>query len=374
MNSSLNEAAAHLRESIRNATVGLIGRDQLAELMVLAAVAQEHLLVIGPPGTAKSAVVRRVAQAMGGNYFEYLLGRFTEPTELFGPVDLRKLREGTVETDVAGMLPEAEIAFLDEVFLGSTAILNTLLGILNERRFRRGHTQLLCPLRICVGAANALPEDEGLAAFADRFLLHLFITAVPDHQLEAMLEGGWQSDRTPVQVQSGLGHLDVLCQALPTVDLQTVRPALAHAIRRLRQAGLYLSDRRIVRAQRLIAAAALLGGRMQASEADLWPLLYALPTEAAQQGAREALGDVFAHAVNPTLHSAVEEATRQPLSRMPRLLEAAKLCLESAGPDQRVQAEGLLREIDANYAAERLPAELAPLRQNLAALVATAAA
>lgn len=178
---AIHEAARHIRDAIRTATTGLIGRNQLAELIVLAAVAQEHLLVVGPPGTAKSAVVRRVAQAMGGRYFEYLLGRFTEPSELFGPVDLRKLREGTVETDVSGMLPEADIAFLDEVFLGSTAILNTLLGVLNERRFRRGHTQLDCPLRVCVGAANGLPEDEALAAFGDRFLLHLFVEAVPDH-------------------------------------------------------------------------------------------------------------------------------------------------------------------------------------------------
>ena len=111
--------------------------------------AREHLLVIGPPGTAKSVAVRRIAQTTGGRYFEYLLGRFTEPNEIFGPVDLRKLREGTVETDVRGMLPEAEIAFLDEIFQGSSAILNTLLGILNERIFRRGHTQLKCPLRIC---------------------------------------------------------------------------------------------------------------------------------------------------------------------------------------------------------------------------------
>ena len=125
--------------------------------MILGAVAQEHLLVVGPPGTAKSAVVRRVAQSLGGQYFEYLLGRFTEPSELFGPVNLTKLREGTVETDIAGMLPEAEIAFLDEVFLGSTAILNTLLGVLNERQFKRGHTRIKCPLRICVGAANGLP-------------------------------------------------------------------------------------------------------------------------------------------------------------------------------------------------------------------------
>jgi MoxR-like ATPase len=79
------------------------------------------------PGTAKNVAVRRIAQATGGRYFEYLLGRFTEPNEIFGPVDLRKLREGTVEPDVTGMLPEAEIAFLDEIFQGSSAILNTLL-------------------------------------------------------------------------------------------------------------------------------------------------------------------------------------------------------------------------------------------------------
>lgn len=110
MNSQLQHASAQVRSAIRSATQGLVGREQLAELIILAAVAQEHLLVIGPPGTAKSAVVRRVAQAMGGRYFEYLLGRYTEPSELFGAVDLRKLREGTVETDTTGMLPEAEVA------------------------------------------------------------------------------------------------------------------------------------------------------------------------------------------------------------------------------------------------------------------------
>ncbi|MGO4781889.1 AAA family ATPase, partial [Lysobacter sp. 2RAB21] len=80
------------------ATTGLVEREQQAELIVLAAGAQEPLLILGPPGTAKSAVVRRVAAALGGRYFEYLLGRFTEPSELFGPVDLRRLREGVVET------------------------------------------------------------------------------------------------------------------------------------------------------------------------------------------------------------------------------------------------------------------------------------
>src|SRR5439155_2876566 len=136
--------------------------------------------------------VRRVARALGGNYFEYLLGRFTEPSEVFGPVDLRKLKEGVVETQTEGMLPEADIAFLDEVFLGSTAILNTLLAILNERVFRRGHTVMRCPLRICVGASNALPTDDSLAAFADRFLARVFIDPIPDPRLEELPEGGWE--------------------------------------------------------------------------------------------------------------------------------------------------------------------------------------
>src|SRR5215471_16653226 len=168
---TINEAAASLREAISRAGRGLVERGSLVEMIALSAIAREHMLVIGPPGTAKSEAVRRVAQAVGGRYFEYLLGRFTEPSEIFGPVDLRKLMEGVVETETGGMLPEAESAFLDEVFLGSTAILNTLLSILNERTFRRGHTQVSCPLRVCVGASNALPEDESLAAFADRFLM-----------------------------------------------------------------------------------------------------------------------------------------------------------------------------------------------------------
>ena len=374
----LQEAARALRAGIRHATTGLVGREPLAELIVLAAVAQEHLLVIGPPGTAKSAVVRRVAQALGGRYFEYLLGRFTEPSELFGAVDLKKLREGTVETDVTGMLPEADIAFLDEVFLGSTAILNTLLGMLNERRFRRGHTQLDCPLRVCVGAANGLPEDEALAAFADRFLLHAFIEPVPDAQLEMLLQGGWRSDFAQVADEGAIVHLDLLCRQLHAVDMDGARPALADAIRQLRAAGIRLSDRRIVKAQRLVAAAAVLAGRLEATRADLWPLLYALPTQARQQQARDALRELFALAEHPHLHHAVEAATLQPRSRAARLAESARTCLAEPVADDAAatpRIEAVLREIDANFAADQLPPELAPLREQLRARlrVATAA-
>src|SRR5689334_18142874 len=210
--SDLQSAAGRLRAAISQAARGLVEREALVELIALSAVAGEHLLVVGPPGTAKSEAVRRVARALGGRYFEYLLGRFTEPSEIFGPVDLRRLKEGVVETETTGMLPEAEFAFLDEVFKGSTAILNTLLGILNERVFRRGHTLVRCPLRVCVGASNSLPEDESLAAFSDRFLVRVFVDPVPDPRLEELLEAGWRlehSDASDLQPAS-LADLDVL--------------------------------------------------------------------------------------------------------------------------------------------------------------------
>lgn len=366
---ALQDAARHLRHTIRAATDGLIGREPLAELIVLAAVAQEHLLVIGPPGTGKSAVVRRVAQALGGRYFEYLLGRFTEPSELFGAVDLKKLREGTVETDVTGMLPEADVAFLDEVFLGSTAILNTLLTILNERRFRRGHTQVQCPLRVCVGAANGLPEDEALSAFGDRFLLHTFVESLPDHHLEAMLSAGWRSDQTPVEPAGGLAHMDALSRRLPEVQLDGARPALANAIRKLRQAGIQLSDRRIVKSQRLIAAAAVLAGRLEAGEQDLWPVLYAIPTKEAQLNAREVLAPLLVNCAHPHLFSAVEEATMQPLSRASRLEETARALLSSSSTDTSIQVEAVLREIDANFTSDGMPAQLGELREKLMRLM-----
>src|SRR5687768_13605712 len=210
MSNNLEKSVEAIRFAIAEASKNLIERETLVELVALAAVAQEHVLIVGAPGTAKSEAVRRIAKATGGNYFEYLLGRFTEPSEIFGPVDLRKLKEGIVETETTGMLPEAEIAFLDEIFLGSTAILNTLLGILNERIFRRGHTRMNCPLRVCVGASNQLPQDPALAAFSDRFLLRLFLEPIADPYLETLLESGWSLPELHDGSANDLEALDAL--------------------------------------------------------------------------------------------------------------------------------------------------------------------
>jgi len=347
------------------------------EAIALAAVAGEHLLVIGPPGTAKSEAVRRVSAAVGGTYFEYLLGRFTEPSEIFGPVDLRRLREGVVETETSGMLPEADVAFLDEVFQGSTAILNTLLGVLNERVFRRGHTLVACPLRVCVGASNALPEDEALNAFADRFLLRVFVAPIADPRLEDLLEAGWGLNSLPAGRTATLADVDTLACAARGCDMTAVRPLLAQCLRTLRRAGIALSDRRAVRAQRLIAAAAALDGRRAATTADLWPLVLAVPTEAEQAAARTELHDILSDSRNAALPAAAEEASAGPLARAARLVEAGTAALAEAPPPEgshaetawRLRLEGIAREIDAGFAPGTLPAPLAEVRARLVTIL-----
>lgn len=373
MSVTFEAAASAVRDALSDAGRGLVEREAMVELIALSAVAGEHLLVIGPPGTAKSEAVRRTARALGGSYFEYLLGRFTEPSELFGPVDLRKLREGLVETETTGMLPEADIAFLDEVFLGSTAILNTLLGLLNERTFRRGHTRMRCPLRVCVGAANALPEDESLAAFADRFLARIFVEPVPDPRLEDLLAGGASLWGDGAGRHASLEALDVLAQVAREADLAPVRPHLAHALRSLRAAGLALSDRRAVKVQRLVAAAAVLAGRPVPSTSDLWPLVYAVPTKEGQALARDVLRELLAATENPALSAAALEASAGPWARAQRIAQAGQTLLAERPSDTDAEAfaawhlklEGVAREMDASFAPEFLPEDLKVLRAGL---------
>ena len=356
-------AAQRVQAAVRAASRGLVEREVLVEVITLAAVAEEHVLVIGEPGTAKSEAVRRVARALGGRYFEYLLGRFTEPSELFGPIDLVKLQQGKLETVTNGMLPEAEIAFLDEVFLGSSAILNTLLAILNERQFRRGGEARQVPLKICVGASNALPEDHSLAAFADRFLARVFVKAVPDSELEQLLT--WGGQPAPGGGGATMADLVTLTQARRAIDPSGVQTALAGAVRTLRKAGVALTDRRIVRSQHLIAAATALAGRQRATQADLWPLVYAVPTAIEQETAREVLREALTESDSP-LNNAALDASASATARATRLEETARAAL--AQPDA-LRIEGVLRDIDASFAPAALPAPLTELRQQLKARV-----
>lgn len=364
-----------VREAIGEACRNLIERETLVELVALAAIAREHVLIIGAPGTAKSEAVRRIARATGGNYFEYLLGRFTEPSEIFGPVDLRKLKEGKVETETSGMLPEAEVAFLDEIFLGSTAILNTLLGILNERVFRRGHTRMNCPLRVCVGASNALPEDESLAAFADRFLVRLFVEPIPDSLLENLLEGGWDLAKREFFHRASIADIDYLSEMADGVKLENVRPQIAQAVRLLRGAGVNITDRRAVKMQKLVAAAAILDGRLEADASDLWTLVYAVPTGEQQSLARDVLHELLSNTENQTLPFAAEEASLGSKARAARIANSAGETLENRPaavenlPAWRLKLEGIAREIDAGFNSETMPADLAAVRARIVGIL-----
>jgi MoxR-like ATPase len=256
-----------------------VGRDEVADLIALAVVAGEHLFLFGPPGTAKSLLVREFAAAVKCRYFEYLLTRFSEPNELFGPVDLAKLRAGTVATVTTGMLPEAEFAFLDELFNANSAILNNLLAVLNERVYRRGAETHRLPLLSAFAASNHLPEDDSLQALFDRFLLRCKVDPLPRAQLPALLAAGWaiERDGNPAADDAGgptADDLRDLGRLAKNVDLSPVADAYADAVGKVRDLGVSLTDRRAVKVQKLVAASAVLCGRAAANPSDLWVLRY----------------------------------------------------------------------------------------------------
>src|SRR5499427_8573320 len=164
-----------------------VGKDEIIDLLGVCLVGGENLFLFGPPGTAKTALVHNLAARLEGRTFEYLLTRFTEPNELFGPFDIRKLREGELLTNTEGMLPEASLVFLDELLNANSAILNSLLGVLNERFFRRGRETRPLPTLMVVGASNRLPEEDALAALFDRFLMRVPCDNVPGEHLGQVL-------------------------------------------------------------------------------------------------------------------------------------------------------------------------------------------
>src|SRR5579859_907122 len=171
-----------------------LGKDEVIRLLLVAAVAGEHAVLIGPPGTAKSALIRTFARMMQASYFEYLLTRFTEPNEIFGPVDIGAFREGRYERRTEGMLPEAEIVFLDEVFKSNSAILNALLTLLNERRYTSGGRVQKCPLLSAFGASNEVPSDETLTAIYDRFLLRIRNDNLDAYHFQDLLQKGLEHE------------------------------------------------------------------------------------------------------------------------------------------------------------------------------------
>lgn len=270
----LNQVLNHLKNTF-------VGKDEIIDLMGVALVARENLFMLGPPGTAKSAMVRALAKLLRGKTFEYLLTRFTEPNELFGPFDIRKLREGELLTNTEGMLPEANLIFLDELLNANSAILNSLLMVLNERIFRRGRETKDLPALMIVSASNHLPEDDALQALFDRFLVRVRCDNVAPDLLNQVLDAGWkleqkEQEEAPAITADEIHHLQGL---IGTVDLDAIRKPYIELIQQLRNAGVAVSDRRAVKLQRLMAASALLCQRQEAILSDTWVIRYIWDTE-----------------------------------------------------------------------------------------------
>ncbi len=266
-------------------SAGLIERGTAVRLSLLAALAGEHLLLIGPPGTAKSEVARRLHRAFAdGRYFERLLTRFSVPEELFGPLSISALEDDRYERRVEGYLPTATIAFIDEVFKANSAILNALLTLLNEREFDNGATRIACPLVSVIGATNEVPEDEVTAAFFDRFLLRLPVAGVSGEGFPALLDG---LDTEVAALPAGAR----LCQDdLAALRAQAVAVRLPAAVSTmlielrgyLQGRGIYVSDRRWRKIVHLLRVAAASDGRDAVSVWDGWLLQFCVAQRADQ--------------------------------------------------------------------------------------------
>ena len=278
-----DQLASRLRDTARALEAQFIDKQEIIRLLLISIIAGEHLLIVGPPGTAKSALVRRLARLIDARYFEYLLTRFTEPNELFGPVDIRAFREGTYTRRTERMLPTAELVFLDEIFKSNSAILNSLLTLLNERRFNNGAEVVSVPLVSRFGASNEVPNDDNLSALFDRFLVRVVSRDLDSYHFHRLVDKGLENELARMsgrdaEVKPLLSAADLLAlhsrfeaqaQARHTEEFLSRYKGLVFQIR---GEGISLSDRRVVKLLKLFAASAILDGRAHSHDGDFFLL------------------------------------------------------------------------------------------------------
>jgi len=258
---------------------GLIERAEPARLSLLAALSGEHLLLLGPPGTAKSELARKLHRVFSNaRYFERLLTRFSVPEELFGPLSIKALEEDRYQRLTKNYLPDASVAFIDEIFKSNSAILNSLLTLLNEREFDNGCERLKTPLICVIAASNELPEEAGLDALYDRFLIRYQVMPVSDNGFTALLQLPAQRLQPEQLSAEQLSPESPPLEAFSTDDIRAIQQksqAIALKddavllLQRLRQylqvQSIYISDRRWRKAIKLLQVCAYTSGRKSVS-------------------------------------------------------------------------------------------------------------
>jgi MoxR-like ATPase len=280
--------SASFQELARQMGAQFLDKQEIIRLMTVSAIAGEHMVIVGPPGTAKSAMIDMFAKLIDARYFEYLLTRFTEPNELFGPVDISAFREGRYTRRLDHMLPTAEIVFLDEIFKSNSAILNSLLHVINERKFQNGPEVVSVPLISLYAASNEVPNDDNLAAMFDRFLVRVLSDNLDSYHFHELMKKG-----VSLELRKMTGRGDptqrVPSEIRPVISARELRAVQSNydkfmqfpeefltkykgLVFQIRSEGISVSDRRAVKLLKLFAASAVFDGRTRVHDGDFFVL------------------------------------------------------------------------------------------------------
>ena len=261
MNDTLFAKLQNFRVALNNAH---LERSSIIDGLLATIISKQNAFLLGLPGTGKSDLIRSICSGIEGvNYFGYLLSPTTDPSELFGPVAVTKLLNDEYTRDVDGYLPSAHIAFLDELFRGSSAILNSLLTLLNERTFNNGKQTITTPIQSIVAATNSWPDEESLQAFGDRFLFRPTVDSLQKPSSKDKLDK-WAlgiKARPEVGVHLTLEDLKALQEEVHSVMIhENFIEKFSNVCELLDQRNIRISDRRRVQILKFLRAWALVQG------------------------------------------------------------------------------------------------------------------
>ena len=257
---------------------GLFERREILAISLLTVLSGQSVFLYGPPGTAKSLISRRLSCVFNDSvYFEYLMQRFSTPEEIFGPVDIAELRKNNYVRDTENYLPSADIAFLDEIWKSSPAILNTLLTIINERKFRNGKKVEQAPLKALIAASNEFPQkDSGLDALYDRFIMRLrvgplnnegnFVDMISSNKVDSFVKVSKTISNQEWTELMEMAH-DVGISKETVAVIKDIRKQIDSVNSASNGDTIYISDRRWQKAMYILKMAALLSDRDK-----VWPI------------------------------------------------------------------------------------------------------
>ena len=282
---------SRIKELLKLLSKGVYEKEHIIAMALLSAIAGESIFLLGPPGTAKSLVARRLKLAfMDGRAFEYLMSHFSTPDEIFGPVSISLLKnEDRYERVVEGFMPTATIVFLDEIWKASPSIQNSLLTAINERIFQNGRETIQLPMKALIAASNELPaEDEGLEALWDRFLVRMisnciqseetFYKMVRQHSFESInIEDSYliteEEYHTWQKEIEKIGVPDEICEAVTFIRMCFKEESKKEEVNDM---DYYVSDRRWKKCFHLMQTSAFLNGRSTIDMTDILILIHCL--------------------------------------------------------------------------------------------------